>query len=45
MRVLIDTNIILAYILNREPYGDYARRIVEACKEKELSGCILPILF
>lgn len=40
MRVLIDTNIILDYILNREPYGDYARRIVEACKEKKLSGCI-----
>ncbi len=40
MRVLIDTNIILDYILNREPYGNYARRIVEACKEKEISGCI-----
>lgn len=40
MRVLIDTNIILDYILNREPYDKYARRIVEACKEKRISGCI-----
>ncbi len=40
MRVLIDTNVVLDYILNREPYGDYAKRIVEACKEKKVSGCI-----
>ncbi len=40
MRVLIDTNVVLDYILNREPYGDYAKRIIEACKEKKVSGCI-----
>ncbi|XCP86752.1 PIN domain-containing protein [Roseburia hominis] len=40
MRVLIDTNIILDYILNREPYGEQARRVVKACEESKLSGCI-----
>lgn len=27
MRVLIDTNIVLDYILNREPYGEQARNM------------------
>lgn len=40
MRVLIDTNVILDYILNREPYGTHAGRIVEACKGKKIFGCI-----
>lgn len=29
MRVLIDTNIVLDYILNREPYGEQARNIAD----------------
>lgn len=40
MRVLIDTNIILDYILNREQYGELAGKIVLACEKKKLFGCI-----
>lgn len=40
MRVLIDTNVILDYILNREPYGEQAGKIMVACEERKISGCI-----
>lgn len=40
MQVLIDTNVILDYVLNRQEYGEQARKIVIACEEGQISGCI-----
>lgn len=40
MRVLVDTNVILDYLLERKPYMESARKIVLACKQKKLIGCI-----
>ena len=40
LRVLVDTNILLDYLLCREPYDQAARDIVIACKQKQVSGCI-----
>lgn len=40
MRVLVDTNVVLDYLLEREPYTESARKIVLACKQKKLIGCI-----
>ena len=40
LRVLIDTNIFLDYILCREPYDRAARSIIIACKQKRVLGCI-----
>ena len=40
LRVLIDTNIILDYILNREFYGEFAGKIISACEKGMISGCI-----
>ncbi|MCI8566753.1 MAG: PIN domain-containing protein [Lachnospiraceae bacterium] len=40
MRVLVDTNIILDYLLEREPYEKPAKRIIEACQKKQVFGCI-----
>lgn len=40
MRVLVDTNVLLDYLLEREPHADYARKIVMACKQKQIFGCI-----
>lgn len=40
LRILIDTNILLDYLLCREPYDEYAREIVLACKQKRVSGCV-----
>lgn len=40
MRILIDTNILLDYIVEREPYAESARKIVQLCKENRMEGCI-----
>lgn len=40
LRILVDTNILLDYLLCREPYDQAARNIVIACKQKQASGCI-----
>lgn len=40
MRILIDTNILLDYIAEREPYAEFARKILWLCKENKLEGCI-----
>lgn len=40
MRVLVDTNVVLDYLLEREPYTESARTIVLGCKQKKLTGCI-----
>ena len=40
MRILVDTNILLDYILDREPYGEAARCVVKACKDGTIKGCI-----
>lgn len=40
MRVLVDTNVLLDYLLEREPYGDAAREIIKACQQRKIDGCI-----
>lgn len=40
MKRLVDTNVLLNYLLKRVPYEEDARKIVLACKNKEIEGCI-----
>lgn len=40
LRILVDTNILLDYLLCREPFDRWARDIVIACRKKQVSGCI-----
>ncbi len=40
MRVLVDTNIILDYLLRREPVTETAKKIVKASQTKKMEGCI-----
>ncbi|MCM1193142.1 MAG: PIN domain-containing protein [Butyrivibrio sp.] len=40
LRILIDTNILLDYLLCREPFEKAARDIVIACRQKRVRGCI-----
>lgn len=40
VRVLVDTNVLLDYLLCREPYDQAARKIVIACKKKRVTGCV-----
>ena len=39
-RILVDTNILLDYILTREPFYESAKSIVSACVDGKVSGCI-----
>lgn len=40
LRILIDTNVILDYLLKREPYEEAARTIIKFCHQKMIEGCI-----
>ena len=40
MVLLIDANIILDYLLKREPFYDDAKRILALCSRNDVSGCI-----
>lgn len=40
MKILIDTNVLIDYIAEREPYFQDARCILLACSENKISGCI-----
>ena len=39
-RILVDTNILLDYLLIREPFYEDAEKIVHVCVEGTVKGCI-----
>lgn len=39
-RILVDTNVLLDYLLTREPFYEDAKKIVHACVEGTVKGCI-----
>ena len=39
-RILIDTNVLLDYLLTREPFYEEAKKIISACTDGEIKGCI-----
>lgn len=39
-RISVDTNVLLDYLLTREPYYEDAKKIVIACAEGKVNGCI-----
>ena len=39
-RILIDTNVLLDYLLTREPFYNEAAEIVLACADGKIRGCI-----
>lgn len=39
-RILIDTNVLLDYLLTREPFYDDAKKVLLACVEGKAKGCI-----
>lgn len=40
MRILVDTNVLLDYLLQREPYWSDARRIIALTQRGDISACI-----
>jgi predicted nucleic-acid-binding protein len=39
-KILIDTNVLLDYLLMREPFQEDANKIVKLCADKKVKGCI-----
>lgn len=39
-KILIDTNVLLDYLLEREPFFEDAKEIVISCVEGKIKGCI-----
>lgn len=39
-RILIDTNVLLDYLLTREPFYEDAEKIIISCVEGKAKGCI-----
>lgn len=39
-RILIDTNVLLDYLLTREPFYEKARKVILMCTEGRTKGCI-----
>ncbi len=38
MVVLVDTNVVMDFLVNREPYADDAVKIVDLCSKKQVTG-------
>lgn len=41
--VLIDTDVILDFFFDREPYSDYAAEVLNLCEEKSIKGYVTPV--
>lgn len=39
-KILIDTNVLLDYLLEREPHFENAKQVVISCVEGKVKGCI-----
>ena len=39
-KILIDTNVLLDYLLEREPFFQDAKKVILSCTDGETSGCI-----
>lgn len=39
-KILIDTNVLLDYLLEREPYFEDAKKVVVSCVDGKIKGCI-----
>ena len=43
-RILIDTDVILDFFFNREPFSDSAAKILSLCEAKEIKAFITPVI-
>ena len=40
MKILIDTNVLIDYLMRRTPYSDDAEKIIILCKNMQVRGCM-----
>jgi predicted nucleic acid-binding protein len=44
-RVLIDTDVILDFFFNREPFSENSAKILSYCERKQIKGFVTPVIF
>ena len=40
MKILIDTNVLIDFIANRDPFAKAAEDIIVLCKDQKIEGCV-----
>ncbi|MCX6258858.1 MAG: PIN domain-containing protein [Bacteroidia bacterium] len=43
-RVLIDTDVILDFFFNRQPFSDHAAEVLSLCELKKIHGFVTPVI-
>lgn len=43
-KILIDTDVILDFFFDREPFSENAAKILSLCESKEITGFITPVI-
>ena len=44
-RVLIDSDVILDSLFNREPFAEYSTAILSMCESKKINGFLTPLIY
>ncbi|MCD6380056.1 PIN domain-containing protein [bacterium] len=44
-RVLIDSDVILDFFFNREPFVEYSTAILSMCESKKIDGFLTPLIY
>ena len=42
--IVIDTDVILDFFLDREPFSENAAKILSLCEKKEITGFVTPVI-
>lgn len=43
-RVLIDTDVILDFFFDRQPFSEYATKIISLCESTKIKGFVTPVI-
>ena len=43
-KILIDTDVILDFFFNREPFSEDASKILSLCEKREIKGFVTPVM-
>jgi len=44
-RILIDTDVILDFFLDRQPFSEFAAELLSLCENKQIKGFVTPVIY
>ncbi|MBN2484816.1 MAG: PIN domain-containing protein [Bacteroidales bacterium] len=44
-KVLIDTDVILDFFFNRQPFAEYASQVMSLCESNQIKGYVTPVIY